>query len=241
MNQAIKNLKYENLIFFDLEMASQYKDLRENERMLEVFRYKERNRETEELLSIDDTASLYNKKAALNPLFGKIVVGSLGLIDIKSNTIRLTSFKGKEVDIINGMVEFFNKNGKRRIVGFNSTAFDLCYLRKRHNILGLENYPEYLNDVGKKSWDMEKVTTDIMSLFKGSGFITDGLDDLCMAFGVPSPKHTGVKGSQVSAAYWDGRIDEIATYCEADVFSTINLFRKMRNEPLIENFIVSEL
>lgn len=240
MNQAIKNLKYENLIFFDLEMASQYKDLRDNERMLEVFRYKKRNKDTEELLSIEDTVALYDRDAALNPVFGKICCATLGLVDVKNNKIRLTSFKGAEDSIINGVVSTLNLASKRRVVGFNSTAFDLCYLRKRHNILGLENYPEYLNDVGKKSWDMDKVTTDIMSQFKGSGFMTDGLDELCMAFGVPSPKITGVKGSQVSKVYWEGDVDRIVTYCEADVFSTINLFRRMRNEPLIESYEISK-
>lgn len=230
MNQAIKALKYENLIFVDLEMASQYKDLRKNERMLETFQYKKRDKVTGELPSIDDACMIYDREAVLNPLYGKIVSATLGIIH--KEKIRLTSFKGEEKSIVKNLVDTLVKSSKRAIVGVNSNGFDLPYLRKRHNILGMGDYPEFLNDVGKKPW--EQPFLDIMTLFKGSGFITDGLDEMCMAYGIPSPKHTGVKGSEVNKAFWDGKIDEIVTYCEADVFSTINLFRKMRGEELAE-------
>lgn len=230
MNQAIKNLKYENLIFFDLEMASQYKDLRENERMLEVFRYKKRDKATCELPSIEDTLELYNKEAALSPIYGRIVSASLGII--VKDKIRIISYKGTEQEIITGILDTLSKSKSRNIVGVNSNGFDLPYLRKRHNILGMGDYPEWLNDVGKKPWELTFI--DLMTLFKGSGFITDSLDEMCMAYGVPSPKLTGVKGSEVSKAFWDGRIDDIVKYDEADVFSTINLFRKMRGEELAE-------
>lgn len=235
MNGYLKSLSYDKLIFWDLEMASQHKSLQENERMLEVYRYKKRDKVTLEIPSLEETLDMYDKEAALNPIYGMIVSSSVGIV--VNNAIRIISFKGDEKEIIAGTLDIFNKgkdpNKRRMIIGVNSNGFDLPYMRKRHNILGMGEYPEWLNDVGKKSWDMDKIAGDLMTLFKGSSFYTSSLDEMCMAYGVPSPKHTGVKGSEVSKAFWDGRIDDIVVYDEADVFSTINLFRKMRGEDIL--------
>ena len=47
-------------------------------------------------------------------------------------------------------------------------------------------------------------------------------DELCYELGVESPKDA-MDGSDVHKYYWSGRIEEIKTYCEKDVSSSINV------------------
>lgn len=230
MNSSIRNLNYNQVIFYDLEMASCLPELDVDSELFKIFQYKKRNRDTDELPSIEETQRLWKKNAALDPITGRIISGVVGVV--KDDEIHLKSFKGEEKDVITGVVEALT-NQPRIWTGFNSSAYDSPYLRKRFQILGLGHFPEKYNDIGKKSWDMDKVSLDIMSLFKGSSFYSNNLDELCWAFNVPSPKHTGVKGAEVSQAFWNGRIDEIVTYNEADVKATINLFRVLKGDKII--------
>lgn len=231
MNQAIRNLNYNQVIFYDLEMASCLPELEVDSELFKIFQYKKRNRDTDELPSIEETQRLWKKDAALDPITGRIISGVVGVV--KDEKIHLKSYKGEEKDVITGVIEALT-NQERIWTGFNNNAYDNSYLRKRFQILGLGNFPERYNDIAKKSWDMDKVSLDIMSLFKGSSFYSNNLDELCWAFNVPSPKHTGVKGAEVSEAFWSGRIDEIVTYNEADVKATINLFRVLKGDKIIE-------
>lgn len=231
MNNIIKNLDYNKLIFFDLEMASCLPKLEVDSELFKIFQYKKRDRVTDELPDAEETQRLWKKDAALDPITGCIISGCVGVV--KDEQIHLKSFKGEEKEVVSGIVEALT-NQDRIWTGFNNNAYDNSYLRKRFQILQLGSFPEKYNDSGKKPWDMDKVSIDIMSLFKGSSFYSNNLDELCWAFGISSPKHTGVKGPEVSEAFWNGRIDEIVTYNEADVRATINLFRVMKGDKIIE-------
>lgn len=230
MNNRIRSLDYDKLIFFDLEMASGEKKLDPKSSFFKIFQWKNRNKETDELPTVKETQELYQKKAALDAISGKIVSGVCGYC--KDNKIHIKAFSGDEKDVVGGVVNLFEKS-KRMIVGFNSNGFDLPYLRRRHSILKLGPYPETFNDVGKKPWTMDH-TIDLMDLFKGSGFYTSSLDELCWAYDVKSPKTGDVKGSEVSKVFYEGGIEQIVEYNIRDVVATINLFRALRGDEQIE-------
>ncbi|MFT7669573.1 MAG: hypothetical protein ACI8X5_002278 [Planctomycetota bacterium] len=70
---------------------------------------------------------------------------------------------------------------------------------------------------------------DLMDAFSFFGATRDRytLDYWCHRFGVASPK-SSIDGSQVGAAYLDGRIEEIGAYCLRDVRATAELFEKVQ-------------
>lgn len=230
MNAAIKNLSYDQVIFFDLEMASGQKQLDPKSELFKIFQYKKRNRETDELPDIKETQRLYKKDAALDPITGRVVSGTVGYV--KNDEIHLKSFFGEEKEVVQGVVDTL-ANSKRIISGFNIVGYDLPYIRKRATILGIP-YPNQINDVGQKPWIFADKVFDIMDQWKGTGFYYNNLDEMCWAFGVPSPKNGDVKGSEVSKVFWEGGIDKIVTYNESDVRSTINLFRVLKGDKIIE-------
>ena len=45
------------------------------------------------------------------------------------------------------------------------------------------------------------------------------------AFGIPTSKDGGIDGRDVTAAYREGRIEEIAAYCLRDVLATAELYK----------------
>ena len=53
-----------------------------------------------------------------------------------------------------------------------------------------------------------------------------GLEDLCDLLSVPTPK-SDMDGSQVAGAVEDGRIDEVAAYCERDAVATFRCLQKV--------------
>lgn len=230
MNQTIKNLSYDKLIFFDLEMASEQPELDPKSELFRIFQYKKRDRDTDELPNEEETLRLYKKDSALDPITGRIICGSVGFCH--GNEIKIKSFQGEEKDVVSGVIDTL-KASNRIISGFNVLQYDIPYLRKRAAILGVD-YPQQISDVGQKPWTLAEKIFDLMDQWKGTGFYYNSLDELCWAFDVPSSKTGDVKGPDVSKVFWEGGIDKIVTYCEADVKSTINLFRKMKGDKIIE-------
>ena len=51
-------------------------------------------------------------------------------------------------------------------------------------------------------------------------------DEMCYELGVKSPKDI-INGSDVHKYYWSGKIEDIKTYCEKDVSSSIDASLKI--------------
>lgn len=217
------------LLFFDIETASAHKNVKkENPEMFELFKYKQRNKETEELPTDNEATLLYQKIAALSPIYGQVVCISAGVI-LADGTVKITSYTGKEEDILREFVQMVKKSG-RTLVLFNA-PFDIPFVRKRFSILGLHDYLTTAQgcDMGCKPWDLEKTVIDLMALWKGISYYPDSLDELCLALGVKSPKHGEVTGSNVSKSFHEGKIELIKEYCEKDVLATIEVFNKLKS------------
>ena len=85
---------------------------------------------------------------------------------------------------------------------------------------------------GKKPWEVSHL--DTMELWKfgdWKSFIS--LELMAHIFGVPTPKDD-IDGSMVAEIYYQEKdLQRIVEYCEKDVLTLANVFRKMRQEELL--------
>lgn len=234
MNAKLRKIDIENVLFWDLETVREHEDITKHPEALELFRYKNRNRETDELLELDDAVKLYNKKGALNLVHSKIVCLSMGFV--KDGTIYVKSLTGEQFKII---TEFAKVLSKGYIpCGWNIIKYDFPALRLNAFREGIIDYaPEQFNDSGKKEWNMTEVKYDVniidlMLNFQGTHYSPSSLAEACYLLNVPTPKDD-IDGSQVSEVFYSEGVDRIAEYCQKDVVACIHIFQKMRGEELI--------
>ena len=110
---------------------------------------------------------------------------------------------------------------KPQLVTFNGNTFDLPVLRYRamtHSIaaLGLFVRP-YFNRYSDDAIDL----CDALSSFSSQGKAT--LHELCRVMGLPG-KPNAIDGGDVHKYFREGRIQEIADYCETDIVNTYRLW-----------------
>ena len=110
-----------------------------------------------------------------------------------------------------------------RFVSFNGRCFDGPFLMLRSAALGIrvsKNLCGYRYAI-KPHTDL----LDVLSFFGASR--KWNLDFACKAFGVDSPKESGLDGYAVGHYYREDRLREIALYCRRDVEATAALFQKL--------------
>ena len=108
-----------------------------------------------------------------------------------------------------------------QLVTFNGSSFDLPVLRYRamtHSIaaLGLSTRP-YYNRFTDDAVDLCDVLSSFTPVAKSS------LHELCRVMGL-SGKPDGIDGGEVEKYFREGRIQDIADYCESDVVNTYRLW-----------------
>jgi predicted PolB exonuclease-like 3'-5' exonuclease len=216
MNNRIKKLTFDKLLFVDIETSRKEKVFTVDSPNYDVWEWKQRDRSNNTIPPSEDVIAAYYNKAALSPEWGMIVCISVGVYT-KNRELKLKSFTGEEKDILSDFVSMVKKS-KRMLAGFNLIGFDVPYIRKRYFINGLSDYLTETqgNDVYAKPWDLDSSIFDLMVAWKGSGYMTSSLDEVAMCFGVPTSKGD-LKGNEVSDSYHAGEITRIAEYCEEDV------------------------
>jgi 3'-5' exonuclease len=108
-----------------------------------------------------------------------------------------------------------------QLVTFNGSSFDLPVLRYRamvHKVpaIGLSTRP-YFNRYTDDAIDL----CDVLSSFASPAKST--LHELCRVMGLPG-KPDEIHGSEVEKYFHEGRIKEIADYCESDVVNTYRVW-----------------
>jgi 3'-5' exonuclease len=108
-----------------------------------------------------------------------------------------------------------------QLVTFNGNSFDLPVLRYRALVNkiaapGLSIRP-YFNRYTEDAVDL----CDVLSAFSSQAKAT--LNEICRVMGLPG-KPDGIDGSEVARYHQDGRIQDIADYCESDVVNTYRVW-----------------
>jgi 3'-5' exonuclease len=108
-----------------------------------------------------------------------------------------------------------------QLVTFNGNSFDLPVLRYRamlHNVsaVGLSARP-YFNRYTDDAMDL----CDVLASFSPQAKST--LHELCRVMGLPG-KPDGIAGGDVEKYFREGKIQEIADYCESDVVNTYRVW-----------------
>lgn len=228
----LKILEINKVLFLDIEtvpMVEQWEDLSENWKNLwqKKISYQLKEEETAE--------EMFYQRAGIMAEFGKIVCISFGMI-VKGEKLRVKSFYGDdEKKILEDFIELLNSPYFATgliLCAHNGKEFDFPFLGRRILIHGL-TLPNALSIQGKKPWEVQHL--DTMELWKfGDYKHYTSLDLLAAIFGIPTPKDD-IDGSQVAEVYYQEKdLERIRKYCEKDVLTLVQVFRKFRNEPLIE-------
>lgn len=234
MNSKIKNLKIEKVLFIDVETVYKSENLEVGSPEFNAFQWKMRDRVTDELHEAQDVLSLYKRKAPLYLTYNKIVCISVGYVT--KGVVRIKAITGEESDIIKEFCDIANQF--EYVAGVNVLGFDFPVISSNgaKYFDMLYTLKDQFSVSAKKSWNINNII-DLLDHFKGTGFINPSLEEMCLHFGINTPKDD-ISGADVSRVYYeeDKGIDRIAKYCNKDVFSTINLFQAMRFEERFEDF-----
>jgi hypothetical protein len=107
-------------------------------------------------------------------------------------------------------------------VTFNGKKFDVPFLLARSARHEIERTRDDLVDTYPYSFDPH---ADLYGAFQPCRYT---LEDMCTLLGV-DPSKADFDGSQVAEAVADGRIDEVAAYCERDVEATWRCYARMHS------------
>lgn len=177
----------------------------------------------------------YGKRAGILAEFGKIICISCGII-VDENKFHLTSFYGDEeykiLTEFNQMLAANYFKSSPILCAHNGKEFDFPFIARRMLINEIE-LPFVLQLQGKKPWEIPHL--DTMELWKfGDYKHYTSLNLLATVLDVPTPKDD-IDGSQVADVYYtEQNIDRIKNYCEKDVLTVAQIFRRFRNEALLE-------
>jgi len=228
----LKKIPSNKVLFLDIETVPEVQNWNELSDEWKALWYKK----IEKQLTENETPEeFYGKRAGILAEFGKIICISCGII-VEENLFHLKSFYGdNESKILNDFNEmlaqsYFKKN--LILCAHNGKEFDFPYMARRMVINGIE-LPNILNLQGKKPWEIPHL--DTMELWKfGDYKHFTSLNLLATVLGIPTPKDD-IDGSQVASVYYEEKnIERIKIYCEKDVLTVAQIFRKFRNETLLE-------
>ena len=234
MNTYFKNVPEENVLFFDIETIREYDVL--PPKQLEVYKYKIRNKDTDEIPSDEEAQEDYKKRGGLKIGWNKIV--AIGVGYIHKGEVRIQSLKGdSEEQILKDFFKITHSSKFDYICGFNILPFDLpmCNFRALVNKIDVSELmnPNF-NVSGKKPWEL-KAVIDLMDVLRGTHYANVSLEETCMFLNIPTSKND-IKGSQVSEAWYNNEADRIYNYVKQDVLATINVFRRARFQDIFLEF-----
>lgn len=210
------------LFHFDIECAGGYKDYKSfknnDERGSSLFESKYFKYEWDVKYSNVDEAYLAN--AGIISTYGRICCISFGFLD--NGNKRISSYYGEDEKlIVTQFNDLLKKIEKKNFTlsGFRINAFDIPWILHKLHKYGIDPANIiYLYD--KKPWECRII--DISESWKQKFAWSPTFDEVCYELGVKSPKDA-MNGSEVHKYYWEGKYEDIKTYCEKDVSSSIDV------------------
>lgn len=228
----LDTIPYRKILFLDIETVPQTDnwDLL-SERSKDLWAKKTAFQRNNNEISAEE---FYHERAGIMAEFGKIICISCGIV-VNENYIHIKSFYGDDEQKIlqefNTLLKDNYYKPDHLLCAHNGKEFDFPYIARRMIIHQIE-VPRILQLFGKKPWEIPHL--DTMELWKfGDYKHYTSLDLLANIFEIPTSKDD-IDGSQVAKVYYeDNNIERIKEYCEKDVITLINVFRKMRYENTI--------
>ncbi|HAI81658.1 MAG TPA: 3'-5' exonuclease [Chryseobacterium sp.] len=227
----IQHIPLEKILFLDIEtvpQAGNWEELNETDQYLWDKKTRMQRKE-------DFTAQeFYNERGGIMAEFGKIICISVGILE-KSEKLMIKSFSGDdERKLLEEFGEIFNHPKLHDVIlcAHNGKEFDFPWIARRFLINGMQP-PKPFQMFGKKPWEIPHL--DTMELWKFGDYKSFiSLELLAHVFGIPTPKDD-IDGSMVSSIYYiEKDLFRIVQYCEKDVLTLANIFRRMRQEELLE-------
>jgi DNA polymerase elongation subunit (family B) len=231
----LQKIDIEKILFLDIETVPQVYEFKElDEKTAELYLHKNKYLQERDGLSNEE---IY-ERAGVYAEFGKIVCISCGIVQDKSTgkEIRLHSYYGDdEKQLLQDFANMLNNHynmPNHVLCGHNAKEFDFPYIARRMLINGV-SLPETLDIAGKKPWEINHL--DTMELWKFGDFKHySSLSLLCHIFDIPTPKDD-ISGADVAKVYYEENdLERIVAYCHKDVVALIQLFLRLRNEPLVK-------
>lgn len=187
-----------------------------------------------------DPASGFFRRAGIYAEFGKIVCISAGYFHPKTEheMFRIKSYYGDDEAAL--LTSFFEAIKQFSYVipdflfcGHNIREFDIPYICRRAVINGI-TLPPQLQLYGKKPWEVPMLDTLRLWRFGDHKHYTS-LKLLAGILNIPTPKDD-IDGSEVSNVYWqENDLQRIATYCQKDVLTVMQLLRRFKQLHLLPN------
>ena len=227
----IQNIPLEKVLFIDIETVPQSGDwnsLTETDQNLWDKKTKIQRKE-------DFTAEeFYKERGGIMAEFGKIICISVGILE-KNEKLMIKSFSGDdEKKLLEEFGEIFNRPKLRDVIlcAHNGKEFDFPWIARRFLINGMQP-PQPFQLFGKKPWEI--LHLDTLELWKFGDYKSFvSLELLANVFRIPTPKDD-IDGSMVASIYYiEKDLPRIVKYCEKDVLTLANVFRRMRQEDLLK-------
>ena len=228
----IQNIPLEKVLFIDIETVPQYGNWEEIPDVEQALWDKKTRYQRKDEISPED---FYNR-AGIMAEFGKIICITIGMLE-KNDTLKIKSFANdEEKRLLLEFGEIFNSPKLRDVIlcAHNGKEFDFPWIARRFLINGMQP-PTPFQLFGKKPWEIPHI--DTMELWKFGDYKSFvSLELLAHVFGIPTPKDD-IDGSMVSSIYYiEKDLQRIVDYCEKDVLTLANIFRRMRQEDLLKRY-----
>lgn len=227
----LHTLPIERILFLDIETVPAYPKWEKIPETEQRLWDKKTLKQRKEDQSAED---FYAERAGVMAEFGKIICISIGMVQ-GFDHIKIHSFYGDdEVMLLSQFGNIFahEKLQNCLLCAHNGKEFDFPWIARRFLIHGMMP-PAPFQMFGKKPWEIPHI--DTMELWKFGdykNFIS--LELLAHVLGIPTPKDD-IDGSQVAEVYYkEGNLQRIVEYCEKDVLTLANIFRKLRQEDLLK-------
>ncbi|MCC2590462.1 3'-5' exonuclease [Chryseobacterium sp. MFBS3-17] len=226
----IQHIPLEKVLFLDIETVPQYGNWDELHEAEQALWDKKTKFQRKEEFTAEE---FYKERGGIMAEFGKIICISVGMTD-KNGKLLIKSFYGDdEKKLLEEFGAIFNRPKLRDVIlcAHNGKEFDFPWIARRFLIHGMQP-PVPFQMFGKKPWEIPHL--DTMELWKFGDYKSYvSLELLAHVFGIPTPKDD-IDGSMVASIYYiEKDLFRIVQYCEKDVLTLANVFRRMRQEDLL--------
>lgn len=111
-------------------------------------------------------------------------------------------------------------------ISFNGRGFDVPFLMVRSAVHGVRPTKDLMSNryIGNQDYDSKHIDLMDQLSFYGAVRRKGSLHMWCRAFGIASPKVSGVTGADIKRLYDEGKFEEIARYNIGDLSATRDLY-----------------